>query len=373
MKKKIIIAIVVFLVLALGVGSYFLFFNKDEDDKKSSQKEEKITITFDADGGTKVEDLKVKKESSFSLPQTTKEGYVFLGWYNGSKLYTDDDTSSIKKNIVLTAKWEEVTSKDVVLTVTFDSKGGSKVKDMTFKCSDGAATLKNLPKSKKDAYNFMSWEDKHGKSILDGASIVCEDKDSTLKLYAVWEYDGPVANPEQDPKDSVGYKCETGDLSGDKCVITKDAVLGCDIQHEKEINGKCYSVRDYKPTVCRVQVGMTGSGSSLRPILEEGSLYKEGSTFVCYKEKVSACDTDHKIMGICYKYVERKSSSFNPCADAGSQYVYIIGNQLYGTVEKGTGASTGCYIPKDKHYVCEAGYTLKDSKCTKTIAATKLQ
>ena len=373
MKKKIIIGVIVFLILALGVGSYFVFFNKD-DKNKSSNKDEKITITFDADGGTKVEDMKVKKGSSFQLPETKKEGYMFIGWYNGSVIYTDDDTASIKKDIVLTAKWEaliDVPEEVTELKVVFDSKGGSKVKDMTFKCTKEVATIKNLPKSKKDSYEFLSWEDKNGKSILDGASIICDGTE--LKLYAVWEYDGPTANPEQKPEDSVGYKCEQGTLKDDKCIITKDATLGCDIQHEKEISGKCYSVRDYKATVCRVQVGMTGTGSSLRPILEEGSLYKEGNTFVCYKEKVTTCDADHKIMGICYKYVERKGSSFNPCADAGSQYVYIIGNQLYGTVEKGTGASTGCYIPKDKHYVCESGYDLDGSKCTKTVSATKLQ
>ena len=54
-KKAIIIGVVIFLVLAIGVGSYFIFFNKD--DNKTNNKDEKITITFDSDGGTKVEKI----------------------------------------------------------------------------------------------------------------------------------------------------------------------------------------------------------------------------------------------------------------------------------------------------------------------------
>lgn len=186
MKKKIIIGVVIILVLALSVGSYFLFFNKNDDNKPATNnKNEKITITFDADGGEKVEDLVIKKGTSFQLSETSKEGYTFMGWYNGSKLYTDDDTATINKNIVLTAKWEKKEEEVKTLKVVFDSKGGSKVKDMTFNCGkDGVATIKNLPKSKRDSYEFLSWEDKHGKSILDGAKIVC---DGDLKLYAVWE------------------------------------------------------------------------------------------------------------------------------------------------------------------------------------------
>ena len=270
MKKKIIIGAIIALVVVISLVLFFVLRN-NKDEKKPITKDENITITFDANGGSKVEDMKVKKGSSFQLPETTKEGYTFDGWYNGSKLYTDDDTASIKKDIVLTAKWEEKEIEKKTMKITYDSKGGSKVKadefecvddsytiesfpknpskdgytfrawedkhgkviltgaklscqditlyalwdkkeqtelkvnfdsregskvsPMTFKCTDGAATLENLPKPEKDFYEFLSWEDKHGKSILDGASIVC---DGELNLYAVWEYDGPVANPEQE-------------------------------------------------------------------------------------------------------------------------------------------------------------------------------
>ena len=66
MKKKIIIGVIILLVIGLSVGSYFIFFKDDKDNKPASNnKDEKITITFDSDGGTKVEDMKVKEGTSF--------------------------------------------------------------------------------------------------------------------------------------------------------------------------------------------------------------------------------------------------------------------------------------------------------------------
>ena len=348
MKKKIIIAIVVFLVLALGVGSYFLFFNKDEDDKKTSQKEEKITITFDTDGGTKVEDLKVKKGSSFSLPQTTKEGYAFVGWYNGSTAYTDENTNTIKKNIVLTAKWEEVTSKDVAFTVTFDSKGGSKVKDMTFKCSDGAATLKNLPKSKKDAYNFMSWEDKHGKSILDGASIVCEDKDSTLKLYAVWEYDGPVANPEQ----NLEYKCPNGYSLKDtnKCVKLADATPTCTTGKYSSKAGKCYSYSGSATKTCSSYKGYTGKyfdDTHGHYGCAYGSMDSYPTSTVCNEHHYTW--NDYSPSPHCWAYVVNGSTNVQNNCPAGTSYESAT--TLGGT------QNAGCYTLTNPTKKCPDGYT----------------
>ena len=58
---------------------------------------------------------------------------------------------------------------------------------MKFKCIDGAATLNNLPIPKKDSYDFLSWIDKYGKAILNGALIKCEGKDPSMRLAAKWQ------------------------------------------------------------------------------------------------------------------------------------------------------------------------------------------
>ncbi len=74
---------------------------------------EKVSITFDVDGGSSVDDIiELDLDEDFVLPITEKENYVFLGWHFG---FEKMDTESIKfyfnrdKNfteINLIAKWE---------------------------------------------------------------------------------------------------------------------------------------------------------------------------------------------------------------------------------------------------------------------------
>ena len=381
MKKKIIIGVVIFLaIIGLGLGTYFIFFNKDKDTKPATNnKDEKITITFDSDGGTKVEDMKVKKGSSFQLPETTKEGYTFVGWYNGSKLYTDDDTASIKKDIVLTAKWEENKKEITELKVTFDSKGGSKVKDVTFKCTDEVATIKNLSKPTKDGYNFMSWEDKHGKSILDGASIVCDGTD--LKLYAVWEkkeetkpttVTEPVKPITTEPEKKKEYKCPDGYELKDtnKCVSIKSAEYYCETGKESNGTGSkvCYSwAGNPTSTTCKTLNGYKGTyipnahGDAKCGYQELDSYI--GQQQNCQNHGGTLASNNH-----CYKQIELATESIlnHTCA----------GTSAYRTsAELGNTANSGCYNLSQRTYGCKTvgegySYNYTTGKCVKTIDAT---
>ena len=67
------------------------------------------TITFNSDGGSAVNNKKVKENGSVIEPVTpTKEGYNFLGWYLNDEKF--DFNSKITSNITLTAKWEAISS-----------------------------------------------------------------------------------------------------------------------------------------------------------------------------------------------------------------------------------------------------------------------
>ena len=71
--------------------------------------EVKHKITFNADGGQVVNAPTeyVEGIGIDTLPVAVKEGYIFLGWYNGDKKY-ELISESEKEDIILTAKWEEV-------------------------------------------------------------------------------------------------------------------------------------------------------------------------------------------------------------------------------------------------------------------------
>lgn len=379
MKKKIIIAVIAFLILVGGgVATFFILKNNKDEDKTPAKPKnnETITITFDADGGTEVEPMKVKKGTKFELPVTEKKGYFFQGWFSGDIYYSDEDTDKIVEDITLKALWAnpDTPEEDIELKVVFDSKGGSKVKDMTFKCSDGVAEIKNLSKSKKDSYEFLSWEDKHGKSILDGAKIICDG--SSLKLYAVWEYDGPVANPEQDPNSSKTPKCDSGyKFNGTKCekegtVKTKCGERGFDY------NGKCVTLTDssrkegtYSCPELNITVGSYAGK-------EKGELVYAGSYF-CYYHKLSY-NTESQCTSYTGQYgkfvwrsnnktcyVTMKNASMS--CDNLSGYAYISNPNSYSGVN---GLNSGCYPVSDKIKYCENGYELKDGKCVATADPT---
>lgn len=64
-------------------------------------------VTFNSDGGSKVDNISVEEGSTIKEPSNpTKNGYVFKGWYNGNDKF--DFGTAINGNITLVAKWEKV-------------------------------------------------------------------------------------------------------------------------------------------------------------------------------------------------------------------------------------------------------------------------
>jgi hypothetical protein len=154
--------------------------------------EETVTLRFDSNGGTPVEDMVVKKGEKVTLPKTTREGYEFNCWLDENDDCPNDvQAFDTDKNYV--ANWEPIEKNPKKMKVTFDSRGGSSVKTQTYTCKLGGITFYTPDKPTKDFYEFRVWEDKNGTPILNGALLTCED----ITLYAVWDYDGPEANPEQ--------------------------------------------------------------------------------------------------------------------------------------------------------------------------------
>ena len=61
------------------------------------------TVTLKFEDGTVFEEIVVEKEVSVELNVPSKEGYTFLGWYNGEVLV--DGKSGFLSDTVLTAKF----------------------------------------------------------------------------------------------------------------------------------------------------------------------------------------------------------------------------------------------------------------------------
>lgn len=65
------------------------------------------TVKFNANGGspTPATQTIVRGQKVSEPVEPTKDGYTFIGWYNGNNLYNFND--SVNSNLTLTAKWEE--------------------------------------------------------------------------------------------------------------------------------------------------------------------------------------------------------------------------------------------------------------------------
>ncbi|MFA5474706.1 MAG: InlB B-repeat-containing protein [Acholeplasmataceae bacterium] len=109
-------------------------------------------VTFDADGGSPVDDVIVNEGNPVQMPiEPTKDGFIFKGWYIDDILYNFNDV--ISKDITLKAKWELVVV-EVTYTVTFDTDGGSPVNHVIV----NEGNLIPIPiEPTKDGFIFDGW------------------------------------------------------------------------------------------------------------------------------------------------------------------------------------------------------------------------
>lgn len=90
----------------------------------------KYTVAFDTQGGSEIASAEVEHGGKVKKPATdpTKTNQAFAGWYADAECNTlfDFETETItEENVTIYAKWVDL------VTITFDSKGGSTVTAMT--------------------------------------------------------------------------------------------------------------------------------------------------------------------------------------------------------------------------------------------------
>ena len=139
---------------------------------------EAITVTFDTKGGSKIDSITIGKDTELTLPkEPTRDGYVFKGWVdkNETPIY---NKALLAEDTTLYAVWEKDATNNKI-TITFDTRGGSKIESITIS-KDTELTLPKEPT--RDGYIFKGWVDKNETPIYDKV-LLAED----TTLYAVWE------------------------------------------------------------------------------------------------------------------------------------------------------------------------------------------
>lgn len=147
--------------------------------EQTSIEDKKYSITFVENGGSDVEDMQeIEKNAQVTLPNTTREGYTFNGWYTSKKFISGTqvtDETEIGKNLTLYAKWTAL-----VFNFNLDLNGGtleSIYKDGNNKVDYGTEIV--LPMPIKAGYLFDGWfiDDEE----VAGNIIISEDISITSK------------------------------------------------------------------------------------------------------------------------------------------------------------------------------------------------
>ena len=346
-KRRIILEIMGgFILLAIIIFSVF-FLNR------------KYEVSFYLDNGSDVQVVYVKHNkiiNSSNIKGKEDLGESFVDWYeivdvkDGKDILAEkpfDFKTKINRNVKLKAVFND----DVkTITIKFDSKGGSKVKDIIIHEN---VKLKLPTEPSKAGYKFVGWEDKNGTPIYNDALL---SEDTTL--YAKWKKieENKATTKEQtqtDNKNTVSYYCESGYvLNGTKCTKTET----------KNATGRCpqgYSAGAWDYDYCKTEID---------PEEEYRCIDKMG-----YKESEAVLDST---TNYCYYRKDYAASDSNSCSSHGHGRVYYNGYCYYATYPAefitycaggaNVNSSGMCDLKMKKVFNCENGWTLENKKCTKT-------
>lgn len=83
-----------------------------KDSKEDKKEPVTITITFDTNGGSKIDSVTIKKETELILPEEpTLDGYVFKGWIDKNEMPIYNKVI-LREDTTLYAVWEKVGNKE---------------------------------------------------------------------------------------------------------------------------------------------------------------------------------------------------------------------------------------------------------------------
>lgn len=170
-KDKLIIIGSVVSSIVLVILLALLFINVKDKDVTTYE------ITFDTDGGTKIEKQIVKEGNTVLKPtDPIKDGYAFVDWSYNDKTY--DFKTKVKENITLVARWFKLDETVEAFTVKFNSDGGTTISNQIIE--KGNTVAKPIDPV-KDGYTFNGW-------VLNGEVYdFSKTVESNIELTAVWE------------------------------------------------------------------------------------------------------------------------------------------------------------------------------------------
>ena len=180
------------------------------------------TITFDADGG-KMEggNVTAKIGDTITLPNCTKDGYEFIGWYdNDTCVGQAGEKYIVTGDVILKARYEK--KAEVTCLITFDPNGGRKAEHI--RAAKG--TKITLPGTEKSGYVFLGWYTEKENGILLGLAGDEMEVTKDMTVYALWEKEKAEENGDKNQETCKAvFHTEGGTLKNKTVTIAKGAGL----------------------------------------------------------------------------------------------------------------------------------------------------
>lgn len=155
---------------------------KDSDTTTASYTVKTYTVTYKSDYDTAPSDVAgLKKGDTLTaeqLPELTRTGYTFAGWYNGETKV--DAGHVVISNLELTAQWDVNT-----YIITYELNGGTNVTSNPASYTVETETI-TLADATKSGYTFEGWY--NVETFTEESKITKIEKGSTgvQTLYAKW-------------------------------------------------------------------------------------------------------------------------------------------------------------------------------------------
>jgi uncharacterized repeat protein (TIGR02543 family) len=263
----------------LKAGAYYLVFGRDISGNNLNKtlgkdvvfvftvKDSSIvyhTVYFNTSGGTQLDALSVESGKMVDKPaDPTMSGFVFNGWIKDGAPF--DFNTPITGDTTLTAVWRSTDPN--IVTVTFDSAGGSAINIQSFSKGESA---KEPNDPSREGYVFLGWY--QGESLYDFGEPVVDD----LILHAKWgeselidEHGVPLASGKKTIasfKDLKDLPPDTWFLQAISFVLERGLFSGTS---ENEFSPQLAMNRGMFITVLGRLAGVTGDTESKEPAFND--------------------------------------------------------------------------------------------------------
>jgi hypothetical protein len=161
--------------------------------------EEKVTVTFDSNGGSPVKPVTLGRGGSlggsYTIPSRDEANFTFSGWYDGFTEYTGK--TGIYADITLTAKWAEIVE---YASVSFNSNGGTPIGSIAV--VKGGVLGSQFPAApRKKGYAFDQWLINGVKLtkdtvIANNSTAIAQWEEVALTYTVSFDSNGAITVPE---------------------------------------------------------------------------------------------------------------------------------------------------------------------------------